>query len=258
VPTYLVTNRVPEDFRPSADAFAAWTAWFERLGESLVDRGNPAFEAVSVGNCGSGTALGGYTLVVADDLEAAVARAQDHPLLARGGGVEIAELTMLNEGRHLIEVVEVSARIAATPESVFPYLTDPGRSVEWMGSQATLEPTPGGVYRVRMRDGFEAAGTFVEVEPPRRVVFTWGWADDEAARHVLHEQTSQDGSALGPGSTRVVVTLEEEDGGTSLTLRHHDLATSELREAHRAAWRTYLDRLAVRAAGGDPGPDPHD
>jgi uncharacterized protein YndB with AHSA1/START domain len=39
-----------------------------------------------------------------------------------------------------------------------------------------------------MRDGFEAAGTFEEVEPPRRVVFTWGWADDEAAAHVKDEQ----------------------------------------------------------------------
>jgi uncharacterized protein YndB with AHSA1/START domain len=266
MPTYLITNRVPRDFRASAEAFAAWTAWFEQLGESLADRGNPAFKATRVGNCETGTALGGYTLVTAGNMEAAVALAQDHPLLTRGGGVEIAELTLLNKGRHLItdpaggvmdEVVEVAVRIAARPERVFPYLTDPARYVEWMGSQAVLEPVPGGVYRVRMRDGFEAAGTFVEVEAPHRVVFTWGWAGEDAARHVFDEQARQDPAALERGSTRVAVSLEEDGGGTCLTLRHHDLATDALRDAHREAWQTYLGRLAIRAAGGDPGPDPH-
>jgi uncharacterized protein YndB with AHSA1/START domain len=156
--------------------------------------------------------------------------------------------------------VEVSVRIAAAPQQVFPYFTDPARHVEWMGSEARLEPVPGGVYRVRMGDGFAAAGAFVVVEPPRRVVFTWGWADDEAAQHVFREHgedAKPDGSALPPGSTRVVVTLDAEDGGTRLTLRHHDLPSDELREAHRVAWRAYLPRLGARAAGDDPGPDPH-
>jgi len=87
------------------------------------------------------------------------------------------------------------------------------------------------------------------------VVFTWGWADSEAAEHVLHERTDSDGG-LRAGSTRVVVTLEEDDGGTLVTMRHHDLPTDELRDAHRVAWQTYLGRLPVRIAGGDPGPDP--
>jgi hypothetical protein len=38
---------------------------------------------------------------------------------------------------------------------VFPYFTDPGRYVQWMGSGATLEPVPGGTYRIRMRGGVE-------------------------------------------------------------------------------------------------------
>lgn len=108
-----------------------------------------------------------------------------------------------------------------------------------------------------MSDGFAATGTFAEVEPPHRLVFTWGWADDDAARHVLHGQSDPDGRALPPGSTRVEVILQAEDGGTRLTLRHHDLTTTELRNAHQVAWETYLHRLAIRAAGGDPGPDPH-
>ena len=53
------------------------------------------------------------------------------------------------------------------------------------------------------------------------------------------------------------MTLAGEDGGTRLTLRHDDLPNSELREGHRVAWNVYLSRLAIRAAGGDPGTDPH-
>jgi uncharacterized protein YndB with AHSA1/START domain len=155
------------------------------------------------------------------------------------------------------DVPEVSVHVAAAPEAVFPYFTDPARYVEWMGSQAVLEPVPGGVYRVGMNDGFAAAGSFLEVEPPGRVVFTWGWADAEAAEHVLHERSDPGGGILRAGSTRVVVTFEAEDGGTRVTLRHHDLPTDELRDAHRVAWQTYLPRLSVRVAGGDPGPDPH-
>jgi uncharacterized protein YndB with AHSA1/START domain len=140
------------------------------------------------------------------------------------------------------EVLEVSLHIAAHPETVFPYFTDPERYVQWMGTSATLDAVPGGAYRVGMRDGVEARGEFVEVDPPHRVVFTWGWTDQ---------------FAVAPGSTRVVVTLTPEDGGTRVVLRHHGLPSEELRQHHRTGWETYLSRLAVRAVGGEPGPDPN-
>jgi uncharacterized protein YndB with AHSA1/START domain len=154
--------------------------------------------------------------------------------------------------------VVVSMHIPAAPEDLFPYFTDPARHVQWMGSEAKLEPAPGGVYRIRMPDGFAAAGEFLQVEPPHRVVFSWGFADDEAARRTKHQRDeATSGSAMPPGSTRVVVLLDSEEGGSRLTLRHEDLPSPELREGHLAAWNTYLPRLAIRAAGGDPGPDPH-
>ena len=43
MPSYLITNRVPDGFTPSPEAFAAWTAWFDSLGGAVADRGNPAF-----------------------------------------------------------------------------------------------------------------------------------------------------------------------------------------------------------------------
>jgi uncharacterized protein YndB with AHSA1/START domain len=151
--------------------------------------------------------------------------------------------------------VEVWLYVPVRPEEAYRYFTDPDRYVQWMGSKAELEPVPGGRYSVRMSDGFRASGTFVALDPPRQLAFTWGFADDEAASHVKHEASS--GSAMPAGSTRVTVTFDADGDGTRLTLRHDDLPSAQLRDAHQIAWQTYLPRLTIRAAGGDPGPDPH-
>jgi uncharacterized protein YndB with AHSA1/START domain len=155
-----------------------------------------------------------------------------------------------------IAPVEVTMHVPAAPAAVFPYLTEPARYVRWMGSEARLEPAPGGVYRVAMPDGFAAAGEFRRVERPHLVVFTWGFADDAAASRTKGGAASS-AAAMPAGSTRVTITLDDEDGGTRLVLRHENLPGDELRAAHDVAWNTYLPRLAVVAAGGDPGPDPH-
>ncbi|MGB9378535.1 MAG: SRPBCC domain-containing protein [Mycobacteriales bacterium] len=139
-------------------------------------------------------------------------------------------------------VVEVSVLIEAQPETVFPYFTDPARYAQWMGERASLDPKPGGEYRISLGGGLEAVGEFVEVSPPHRVVFTFGWTG---------------GHDLAPGSSRVVVTLAEEGVGTRVVVRHHDLPSAEQCEQHAQGWRMYLDRLAMRVHGEDPGPDPH-
>src|SRR5437762_6834504 len=101
--------------------------------------------------------------------------------------------------------LEVRAHIEARPETVSAYFTGPVRYVAWMGVEAHLESVPGGAYHVRMREGVEASGEFVEIEAPRRIVFTWGWVGDDV---------------VGPGSTRVEVTLSPDgSGGTDLMLR---------------------------------------
>jgi uncharacterized protein YndB with AHSA1/START domain len=139
-------------------------------------------------------------------------------------------------------VLEVSVHVAARPETVFPYFTDPSRYTQWMGADAVLEPVPAGTYRVHIRDGVEAVGEFVEIDPPHRLVFTWGWLHDDA---------------VAPGTTRVVVTLKEEAGGTRVTLRHHDLPDDDHLDHHAKGWQMYLARLAVCVLGADPGPDPN-
>ena len=97
-----------------------------------------------------------------------------------------------------IASVEVTVWVPASPSDVFGFFTDPDRYVQWMGSAAELEPVPGGVYRVRMADGFAAAGRFVAVAYPHLVVFSWGFADDEAASRTKQGRASRVASRAAP------------------------------------------------------------
>jgi uncharacterized protein YndB with AHSA1/START domain len=138
-------------------------------------------------------------------------------------------------------VVEIERRIEAPREEVFIYLTDPDKYTEWMGVAAEFYPRPGGVYRVRMNRDRVALGEYVEVDPPSRVVFTWGWEGDVA---------------VPPGSTTVEITLREDGDFTILRLRHSGFTTHEAAASHREGWPMYVERLSVAATARDPGPDP--
>src|ERR1700722_271836 len=131
-----------------------------------------------------------------------------------------------------VAAVEVTMHVPGARDDVFRYFTDPARYVQWMGSEAELDPVPGGVYRVCMPDGFEAAGQYLKVIRPHLVVFSWGFADDESASRTKNKEGETGGAgALRGGSTRVTVTLlGGEDGGTRLTLRHENLPSDSLRE----------------------------
>jgi uncharacterized protein YndB with AHSA1/START domain len=139
------------------------------------------------------------------------------------------------------DAVECEIRVAAAPETVFPYFTDPALATRWKGIEATLDPRPGGVYRVKVHEGNVAKGEYVEVDPPRRVVFTWGWE---------HEDT-----LVEAGTSTVEIELIPDGEGTLVRLVHRDLP-AEARDSHAMGWRHYLARLAIAGAGGDPGPDP--
>ena len=143
-------------------------------------------------------------------------------------------------------VVEIERRIAAAPETVFAYFTDPERYVRWQGLDARLDPRPGGEFRVTMsgRSNTVATGTFVEIDPPRRLVFTWGW-EERGPLPVT--------AAVPPGSSTVEVDLVPDGDGTILRLRHSGLATPDARAFHTYGWGVTLERLVVTAAGGDPG-----
>ena len=141
-----------------------------------------------------------------------------------------------------INAVVSEIHIAAPPEVVFAYFVDPAKMRRWFGSHVHLEPQPGGTYSADINSQARARGTYVDVVPPSRVVFTFGWQDDPN---------------IPPGSTTVEVTLAGDGDGTHVRLVHRGLQTPEMREQHRQGWDHYVARLAVAAAGGDPGPDPN-
>src|SRR5439155_22891936 len=65
--------------------------------------------------------------------------------------------------------------IRAPAERVYAMFTDPAELVRWIGIRALLEPRPGGVFRFELAPGEFCSGRYLELVPPRRVVFTWGW-----------------------------------------------------------------------------------
>ena len=135
-------------------------------------------------------------------------------------------------------IIEQSVQIDAPPETVWPFWTDAARLCEWWGVEAEVIPEPGGTLRVVMADGPVMRGTFIELDPPSRLVFSFGWEHNGA------------GEPLAPGSTRVVVTLTAGDGGTLVVLRHAGMPAIQARD-HREGWAYFVGqrlRAAVAAA----------
>jgi uncharacterized protein YndB with AHSA1/START domain len=141
-----------------------------------------------------------------------------------------------------IDSIVCEVTIAASPETVFTFFTDPALYTRWMGSHAQLNPHPGGVYAVDINAGARARGRFVELVRYSRIVFTFGWEGDN--------------QPVPPASSTVEVTLTAVPAGTHVRLVHRGLLQLEARDQHRHGWLLYLTRLTTVVVGGDAGPDP--
>ena len=134
------------------------------------------------------------------------------------------------------DALEREIRIAARPETVFAFFTDPEKMLRWKGIRADIDPQPGGIYRVDIDGQHIARGQYVEVVPHSRVVFTWGWENA--------------GDTPLPGASTVEVTLTADGDGTIVRLRHSGLSAME-RASHGEGWDYFLSRLATAAEGRD-------
>ena len=142
-------------------------------------------------------------------------------------------------------VVHRETQIAAPPATVFAFLTDPEKIVSWMGAEAQTEMHPGGLYLLKGVNGRTTArGAFREVVPVHRLAYSFGWEGDEE---------------VPPGSSLVEIDLIDRDGGTLLRMTHSGLPNAAKCAGHDKGWAHYLGRLAMAAAGQDPGSDsgPH-
>jgi uncharacterized protein YndB with AHSA1/START domain len=131
--------------------------------------------------------------------------------------------------------------IEADPATVFAFLTDPDKLMRWMGTQCELDPQPGGIYLVNVTGRDVARGAFEEVTPNSRIVYSFGW--------------EHGAMGVAPGSTKVEIDLAPKARGTLLRFVHSGLPEPAI-GPHTDGWTHFLGRLAIAAAGGDPGPDP--
>jgi len=138
--------------------------------------------------------------------------------------------------------IEREILIAATPETIWELLVDPQQVTRWMGQHATFDLRRGGSYKIEVIPGHVASGKFVEIDAPRRLVYTWGWEEGDAP--------------VPSGSTTIVFELLPRNDGTLLRFTHRDLPSAEAAASHTHGWTHYFERLEQVAAGKDPGPDP--
>lgn len=144
-------------------------------------------------------------------------------------------------------VVQVTRELAAPPEQVFRAWTDPDLFTRWFrppgvsSLRAELDVRPGGRYRIAL-DRREVlpgttylGGTYLEVSPPERLVFTWAWEDAPPL---------EDLEDLEDAESRVTVRFQPRNGSTELSITHERLASVDLRAFHRWGWSETTARLA--------------
>ncbi len=141
------------------------------------------------------------------------------------------------------ETLRVSRVLPANPETVFAAWTDAASLRQWFFpgdvtvTRAEIDARVGGRLVIDMRGNesgrdFPHEGEFLEVEPPRRLVFTW--------------------RSPGEGESQVTIELAPRDGGTELTLIHERVPDRKMRENYRSGWTKILaaqaEHFSARAA----------
>lgn len=146
-------------------------------------------------------------------------------------------LTLANE-----ELV-IERTFDAPAATLFALWTEPGHFCRWMGPagfecpEVTIDLRVGGRYRANIRSDRHGdnrfGGVYREIEPERRLVFTFAW--DSGGPSDGHEML-------------VTLTFEERDGRTVQTFRQQMFRTVESRDSHRGGWHEAFDKLAAYAA----------
>lgn len=134
--------------------------------------------------------------------------------------------------------LRLTRRLAAPRERVFRAWTSPQALQRWWGPagfstpSAEIDLRPGGSFRIAMQPPAGPItylfGTFREVRPPERLVYTW----------------QSDAAGMSPGETLVTVDFLDWGEETEVVLTHELFPSTEVRDAHGFGWNGSLDRLA--------------
>lgn len=132
--------------------------------------------------------------------------------------------------------LSLSRQIAADRQAVWDAWTEPEQMKRWAcpegGTVVDVEAElrVGGAYAIRMDvegQRHTAVGVYREIDPPRRIVYTWDW-QEEGARM---------------GETVVTVEFHEVPGGTEVRLTHEGFSAPEARDGHEQGWQSCLNRF---------------
>jgi uncharacterized protein YndB with AHSA1/START domain len=135
--------------------------------------------------------------------------------------------------------ITISRTIPASPERAFAAWTDVTQLAAWWwpqlaGTTYDVDARQGGRFRISSPAiGATVTGVYAEVDPPRRLGFTWNWEDEDEPEATVEDM--------------VVVTFEPGDGGTLVTVAHTSTAHVPEGGAEQG-WNDVLDRL-VRLCG---------
>ena len=141
-------------------------------------------------------------------------------------------------------MLEMAWDLAAPRERIFRALSDPVELAKWWGPAGFTTPElelhlkVGGGYRFRMQppdgESFHLAGEFLEVDPPRRLVYTFRWEEPD------------------PDDRETVVTLTLDGFGdaTRLSLSQGEFATDGRLDLHRNGWTESIVKLRELVESG--------
>ena len=142
--------------------------------------------------------------------------------------------------------LEVRRMFTAPREKVFEAWTQREKVEKWMcrfprheTTFTTSDARPGGTTLLEVKnpqgESFKQSITYQEIEPPKKLVFTWDWQKFSAAGEKLDEAHD----------TLVTVEFQQRGTFTEVILTHEGLRNAAQREAHSKGWNGCFDRLEL-------------
>jgi uncharacterized protein YndB with AHSA1/START domain len=134
--------------------------------------------------------------------------------------------------------LEIKRFIKAPRARVYAAWTDPAQLKQWFGPEKVqtrdliADARLGGEFCWDLTNSegekMRCRGEYRELQPDRKIVFTWHWEDDEDWENAFS-----------------VVTVEFSDceGGTEIRLTHEHLPNEKSRDGHTGGWTSALDKL---------------
>ena len=134
--------------------------------------------------------------------------------------------------------LQIKRIIDAPRNRVYAAWTDPAQLRDWFGPEDVqtedliVDARVGGAFRWDLTNSegekMCCRGEYRELQPNKKVVFTWQWQDDEDWEN---------------RESVVTVELSDCDGGTELRLSHEQLPNEQSRDGHTRGWTSALDKL---------------